>query len=308
MATLEITTMVGCPLNCTFCPQDQIRNAYGKVNEKYMSLDTFNMIMDRTPQHVRIDFSGMAEPWANPNATAMLQSALKRGKRVAIYTTLFGITVDDSVHMTTNIFPNFENQVDVICLHLPDDNMNMRGYKKSTEYRAVLANFLSMVVGGSFPIQKFQAMTMEKTGKVHKDLEDMLPKLGNWIGHSRAGSLNNDKEMLEVKNPPKNSFPLLCKSTPFYDHNVVLPNGDVLLCCMDYGTKHVIGNIIKYGYWSIFASQQLTRLRIENQKPGYSTCSICKACENVDEVLSVGRTWKECVSAPPSDAALLPSG
>ena len=27
-----------------------------------MSLDTFNMIMDWTPQHVRIDFSGMAEP------------------------------------------------------------------------------------------------------------------------------------------------------------------------------------------------------------------------------------------------------
>ena len=36
--TLEITTMIGCPLMCTFCPQDNLRDAYGKDDAKYMVL------------------------------------------------------------------------------------------------------------------------------------------------------------------------------------------------------------------------------------------------------------------------------
>ena len=34
MPTMEITTMVGCPLMCTFCPQDGLKNSYGKDKDK----------------------------------------------------------------------------------------------------------------------------------------------------------------------------------------------------------------------------------------------------------------------------------
>lgn len=30
-----------------------------------------------------------------------------------------------------------------------------------------------------------------------------------------------------------------------FDNNVLLPNGDVILCCMDYGLTHVLGNLSK---------------------------------------------------------------
>jgi uncharacterized Fe-S cluster-containing radical SAM superfamily protein len=32
---MELTTMIGCPLMCTFCPQDNLRDNYGK-DTKYM--------------------------------------------------------------------------------------------------------------------------------------------------------------------------------------------------------------------------------------------------------------------------------
>lgn len=51
---------------------------------------------------------------------------------------------------------------------------------------------------------------------------------------SRAG--NN----WEVK--PKQGK-LTCSVAPNYDHNVVLPNGNVYLCCMDYSLTHCIGNL-----------------------------------------------------------------
>jgi hypothetical protein len=62
MTCLEITTMVGCPLKCTYCPQDQLRGTYGQ-NEKYLPLENFKLILSKVPYYVRIDFSGMAEPF-----------------------------------------------------------------------------------------------------------------------------------------------------------------------------------------------------------------------------------------------------
>jgi hypothetical protein len=50
-------------------------------------------------------------------------------------------------------------------------------------------------------------------------------------------------------------------------HNVVLPNGDVSLCCMDYGLKHILGNIYEQEYEDII--------------PRPLQCfSLCQGCEN----------------------------
>lgn len=36
----------------------------------------------------------------------------------------------------------------------------------------------------------------------------------------------------------------VCMNSPEFKQNVVLPSGDVVLCCMDYGLKHIIGNLL----------------------------------------------------------------
>jgi adenine C2-methylase RlmN of 23S rRNA A2503 and tRNA A37 len=35
--SLELTTMVGCPLICSFCPQKTLKSNYGK-QEKYLKI------------------------------------------------------------------------------------------------------------------------------------------------------------------------------------------------------------------------------------------------------------------------------
>jgi len=66
----------GAPLNAPIA-----RCATYGQNEKYLSLENFKLILSKVPRYVRIDFSGMAEPWANPEATAMLAHALVRSTR-----------------------------------------------------------------------------------------------------------------------------------------------------------------------------------------------------------------------------------
>jgi hypothetical protein len=273
---MELTTMIGCPVMCTFCPQDNLRDNYGK-DIKYMQPMDLITVLAKLPKNTRIDFSGMSEPWANPACTTMLETVLYMGFKVAIYTTLYGMTDPDKVRPLLESHPD---QVEVIMLHLPDSNGNMKGWKPTTEWM----NAFEVMIKTQVPCG-IGAMTMDKSGVVHEFLHPYVKQLAGWQGHTRADSLDPEQvkgQALSVT--PRNEFALTCRSTPFYDRNVLLPNGDVVLCCMDYNLKHVIGNLLKQTYEEIFAGEQLAEIIKMNEAAGFDKCSICKSCENVTRI------------------------
>jgi hypothetical protein len=273
---MELTTMVGCPLMCTFCPQDNLRTEYGKET-KYMTQTDFTKMLVKLPKNTRIDFSGMSEPWANPECTAMLEETLWMGYHVAIYTTLYGMTDPERVRKVLEDHPD---QVEVIMFHFPDANGNMKGWKNSEEWQRAAAIMTNTKVPCGVG-----AMTMDKSGFVHPELQDFVGRLPSWQGHTRADSL--DLEQIKgqpISITPHNVFSLTCKSTPFYDRNVLLPNGDVVLCCMDYNLKHVIGNLLTQSYEEVMQGKPLQDLIDINESPEFNKCSICKSCENVLEL------------------------
>jgi sulfatase maturation enzyme AslB (radical SAM superfamily) len=276
MPTLEFTLMVGCPLKCTFCPQDTLRKTYGNAT-KYFSLENFRAILAKIPSHVRIDFSGMAEPWANPAATSMLRHTQEAGFAVAVYTTLYGMTSDDA-DAVIDLLRAHAAQVEVLCLHLPDRNGNMRGWRHDTTYQDNLRAFMALGRSGALP--DFQVMTMDECGGVHPDLAPLGLQLGRWVGHSRAGNVGPQSVPQQaIITAREKQGAVTCGYTPFYDQNVCLPNGDVVLCCMDYSLKHKIGNLLEQDYYDVFASERLARLVSENMKPGFSAASLCKSCD-----------------------------
>ncbi len=286
MPSLEFTLMVGCPLKCTFCPQDTLRGIYGK-NTKYLSLENFKTILSKVPNHVRIDFSGMAEPWANPDATAMLRHALESGFTVAIYTTLYDMGPVDR-EIVVHLLHDYATRIEVLCLHLPDRHGNMRGWRYSTDYEATLRAFISLGMSGVLP--NFQVMTMDSGGKPHHDLDHMGIQLGSWTGHSRAGNVGEaDVPGQGLAAMPEHHSAVSCGFTPFYDQNVCLPNGDVVLCCMDYSLKHKVGNLLEQDYYEMFSAGGLARLIGENMAPRFSRDSLCKTCDRA-KVHNVGAT------------------
>jgi hypothetical protein len=273
---MELTTMIGCPLMCTFCPQDNLRTNYGK-GIKYMQPVDLIKVLVKLPKNTRIDFSGMSEPWANPECTQMLEMVLYMGFKVAIYTTLYGMTDPERVRKVLESHPE---QVEVIMLHLPDANGNMKGWKNNEEWQRAAA-----VISHTNVPCGVGAMTMDKNGVVHPDLQPMVGQLAGWVGHTRADSLDPEQvagQALSVT--PRNDFALTCRSTPFYDRNVLLPNGDVVLCCMDYNLKHVIGNLLTQTYDEMMQGKPLQDLIKMNEADGFDKCSICKSCENVRKI------------------------
>lgn len=275
--TLEITTMIGCPLMCTYCPQEPLRRAYGD-DVKYMTLDTFKTCVDKLPWDCRIDFSGMAEPWVNPECTDMLEYALKKDFRVAIFTTLYNWTEND-VHRVGQLLLDHASQVDIFKIHFPDEAGNMIGWKPSEEWDYAYIGMREIVHAAGI---HYEAITMSDHG-VHPALHH-LP--GVYVSHSwsiaahdRAGTLDKDK----VKEQPikfvlKHEVPVMCQKTDLYDQNVLLPNGDVVLCCMDYDKKHVIGNLLTQTYDEMFLGDELKKIIEINSLGCYNNGSLCKSC------------------------------
>jgi radical SAM protein with 4Fe4S-binding SPASM domain len=70
------------------------------------------------------------------------------------------------------------------------------------------------------------------------------------------------------------SGPYLCLyARKEFNHNVVLPNGDVYLCCQDYGLKHCIGNLYTTNF------NDLNRRDIIAMSYEDESVSICRMCE-----------------------------
>ena len=277
MPTLEITTMIGCPVMCTFCPQDALRDA-SLGQEKYLSLANFKLILNKIPKHVRIDFSGMSEPWANPDCTQMLEYTLSNGYNVAIYSTLYGININES-DILIDLIIRHKTQITDLVIHIQDKNNNMRGLKFTDEWIHVMNKFIALK-NKNF-VSNFQFITMDEGGVPHEFLKSLVPLLPNFHGYDRAGSLPLEQIEGQKINIQRNiKGRIKCSFTTYYDQNVLLPNGDVLLCCMDYSKKHVIGNLLNSNsYYDIFKSQSLHNIRVENMEEGSATPSICRQCE-----------------------------
>ena len=297
MANLEITTMLGCPLACTFCPQDALRKNYGKSSDKMMTFDTFKTVINKLPKHVAIGFSGMSEPFANPDCMDFLEYSSSMPNSVSLYSTLDGLTKENTDRLEALIK---KDNLEKVVVHLPDDTGNMRGFFYKEQYLYALEKIL--------PLQNVSCMTMSEKALIDENLfkeiqkshlkEEILKKLPKNIfkGWRRAGSLNTDfvKDQA-IENEVSWKCGISCASTPFYDHNVLLPDGRVVLCCMDYGMKHVIGNLLKDDYYDLFKSEEMNKIKIANMNVDLEEkkYSICTNCENVCkfEVSKGSSTW-----------------
>lgn len=264
MPTLEITTCARCTVRCTYCPQDKLEAAYKDPTHR-LDVDTFKyQVLDRLPTNVRVDFSGFVEPWLHPECTQLLLATLNRGFNVGIYTTLQGMNEPDEV---VRHIEQHASQVEVVCLHLPDAEGNMRGLKTNRSWWRALHAFQALRERGT--IKRFESMAMgDEAVRLLPDAE-----LTRFVGVDRAGSLTRgDVAGQPIEEPVHHVGPTSCSFTPFYDQNVMLPNGDVVLCCEDYGLRHPIGNMFRQTWHELDRGHMLDA----NLKPGGDT--ICKRC------------------------------
>ncbi len=261
MAELEITTVIGCKIRCTYCPQDKLVKAYAKRSNIYkMTFDTFKQCLNKIPLHIHIHFSGMAEPWLNPECTRMLLYAHEKGYEIAVYTTAVGMTPLDVEKIQSIPFRIF-------AVHLPD--------KERYSKIELTDNYLKTI--GAISRSKIQNRKYMTMGTLPSELRRLLKKrIAKTSMLSRAGNLKGEKDIVY---PSRLKGPIRCRScSDLLNHNVLLPNGDVLLCCMDYGMQHNLGNLLSVDYASLFENEEYQQLQKGLNDDSFDI--LCRYCEN----------------------------
>jgi len=219
---LEITTMHRCIIDCTFCPQAVYQQAYTQKTD--LSLENFKRALAHTPKDVVIEFAGFSEPFLNSECLSMIQYADSEGYRIILDSTLTGLSQEDLKKLSA---------IDLLAfsLHLPDNKGNAKIPIDTQKYKDTLAACFSLMRVDCFSVMN-----------------------DNFVSHGRAG---NCKDAPKLNKHGK----LVCRLNKFkYSQPVMLPNGDLVLCCMDYGLKNKLGNLFDCSYDALTTKIKQTEL------------------------------------------------
>ena len=268
--TLEITTSIppkGCVVDCAFCPQRLLMQKYDSV--KTLTYESFVKIIDKLPKEIRITFSGFTEPFLNQRTADMILYAHSKGHRISVFTTGVGLTIEDIKKIKHIDFANGPNSG--FCLHLPDEERIAKHpitpkYIETIEYIKSVEN----------EIKGFYVMSMGS--EIHNSVRHIYPTAYLPTFWSRAGNLLGEAIIKPELEKIKDRFNhmehgdknMTCNCIETLYHNVLLPDGRVSLCCMDYGLEQILGNLFEQEYDDII--------------PTPFTCfSLCSHCENGTE-------------------------
>jgi len=246
---LEISTVIGCSVNCKMCPQALLIKNYKKRNSNAamkMSFECFKNCIDKVPQEVEIRPCGMSEPFLNSDCSKMIAYAHSKGHRIGLQTTLTNATIYD-IEQISHIHFTY------IGLHLPDIAMNAK-IPVTEQYKETLSSFLSKIHADKIHCNCH--------GQAPEEIEDILGKYNfkyykpDWF--DRAGNLKQPEAPITdfVKGA------IYCeKAYRMLNRNILLPDGSVVLCCMDYGLKHILGNLLENTYDEILQGEKAQKIR-----------------------------------------------
>lgn len=256
---LEVTTTAGCKVSCSYCPQELFALEHKKVsNERWLSFDTFKTALHTVPLDVDIHFSGYVEPFLNADCIDMIRHVYEKGHSVSIYTTVVGLKLEHVLELEKMTFKKF-------MVHLPDDGSHMR-VKVDESYLEVIERLSESNIPNILFIDYF-GIHPKVLGLINPE------QLVNRKLTSRAGNVTREI----VNETPEIKGPLYCGANRL-KKNVLLPNGDVALCCVDYGRKHILGNLIKQPYSALHKSDAFRQVKKKmNSSAGGDV--LCRNCE-----------------------------
>ena len=263
---VTITSKVGCPVVCRYCPQDQFVNAYLKRPNPIMQMtyDTFCTILNKIPSEVLVRFTGFVENMANPDCIPMIMKALEQ-HHVQIYSTMFNASVEDYESFRSH--PNLAT----FCLHLPDMFGNTK-FPITDKYKSLLRHIvLNPPVHGLF-----WTSCLGVGGGVMEEIADIITAnpnpISSYLGTVYDNYLHHGNADLECHRDSSRI------QEEYAGVMAVLPNGEVLACTQDCELTAIIGNILEVeSLDELLQSEERKKLRRGLTDPSLNT--ICRRCE-----------------------------
>jgi hypothetical protein len=279
---LNITTTAGCRGKCVYCPQDQFQRAMGE-RPRYLSAAEFASLMRnvRDTHFHAFSFGGFAEPFDNPEIVELLAIAQNQEnvEEVWVYTNGEGVSPEIVRRLAHLRIASF----DVSCHGFdPELYRRTRPFIDSNKVRENVLFLLENRPG-------IGRLSLSLTGPFAApeeidELASLCARHGAFLErrqlHSRAGLL----KIGQLKTPKRGPF--RCAKFGF-EKPVLLPGGDLSLCCQDFGLSWIIGNLHRQRFAEIMAASALRRHVLDVasgvQEDPDLRCYQCEFCLPVSE-------------------------
>jgi hypothetical protein len=240
----------------------------------------------------------MSEPFLNPACADMIVYAYEKGHKLFLYTTLVGMNYE---HLEKIKNVKFENG---LILHLPDADGNAK-IPLTQEYLRMLTDFFKYFEK-QIHSGKYVSRKVSIHGAIHPKAEKYLKAEGIEISNyknntvkyfTRAGNMEVDNPEFLITKQPVPDGRIKCvgnfrsieesviinkDNEVYFDNQKVyelIPNGNVVLCCMDFGLKHILGNLKECDYKALFTNNPEWDF-IQKGMNDSSMDILCRKCES----------------------------
>ena len=255
--SLEITSSIGCAMMCDYCPQKLITSVstLDKNNSK-LDLDKFKLFVENIPKNTKISWTGYTEPLLHENFDKFVLYLKDKNFIQKISTTMHGFTKSQE-------FMSKFNGFEEINFHLPD-NENLMKLKVTDKYLSHLRNAIIYQSSINKKKVKIQVIGENFEKNVEKLINDLLDKnillkeninitqkissRSDSLDKQQLSSLNFKKYELQSKNVSTNNI-LSSKKKYYYcsvkrlNKSVLIPDGKLNICCMDYSLNGIVGDL-----------------------------------------------------------------
>ncbi len=280
---IEITPSIGCAMMCNYCPQLLITSVSKNNKEKNkMDFNEFKLFIKNIPAQTEIHWMGYTEPLLHKDFNKFVMYLHENNFKQQISTTMHGYEISQNFMSSFNKFTK-------VNFHLPDNKYLMK-IKVSDTYlekleKAILfqaqmnkKNITFQVIGEDFEfrVKNLLNKLVEKNIILKKNV-----LIQNFIA-SRSDAINVDGLNFTYKTSIQSSNK---KNKLFYcsdrrlNQAVMLPDGSLNICCMDYSLSGIVGSIKDQHLNDVYSyNDEFNRAFVEGS---YKPCTSCEYYKSI---------------------------
>jgi len=276
---LEITPQIGCTMMCSYCPQTLIVSEAREQNaEKILEINKFEKMINNIPRDTLISWAGYTEPLLHSNFIDFVELLNQKGFVQKINTTLHGKNICQEFMSKTNIFK-------YVGFHLPDNDGLMKlsvndhyidYLEKAIRHQSKILekNCLDIKIIGNNPHEKISLLLNKLIEE--KIISEKIIHTGNQIS-SRNNYIDQKSKkfnFFRYFNDPNRGKLYYC-SYKKLNSGVLLPSGEVNLCCNDYSLGFSLGNLLDQNLDELKKHEKL----MANTNFLTGDMNVCNKCE-----------------------------
>lgn len=248
---IEITLTSACNVMCSYCPQTNYIKAFKALNpdvnftkeNRNMTFENFKKIVKNINHHVKkIYFTGFTEPMQNPFWYDCVNYSLNLGYEVFFNTTLIGARRDDIDKLLTLQIP--------VRVHLTDSRKKIN------------------------PVY-YELLDKNYKGSIHFDYFTQEGAMLYSGASKTQGDINSRSDNIENIKTATHTGKVYCNEFRQFS-NVVLPDGNVAVCCSDFSLKHIFGNLLQQKLSEIHNSEKTQNFIYQMLSSHHSFCNNCE--------------------------------